>query len=88
MGVLQSVSGSRYVEELRGKLTNDPTATKADKDAAFAVALSLPHLPIANWRKINCPGRPVGSQYMATGCSRFLTYSYNARSTVRKRPSS
>ena len=31
--------GNRYVEELRGKLTNDPTATKADKDSAFAVAI-------------------------------------------------
>ena len=31
--------GNRYVEQLRGSLTNDPTATKADKDAAFAAAI-------------------------------------------------
>ena len=27
--------GNRYVEQCRGKLTNDPNATEADEDAAF-----------------------------------------------------
>ena len=28
--------GNRYVEEFRGKLTNDPNATQDDEDEAFA----------------------------------------------------